>query len=132
MFREDEVSEILSSFSLVAGRIWCALCLETKAHAVVTHIINCVLVSMGYNSMELMLLDMSQKRVLWLKNVGNCWDDSWNIGGVRVGWKECQEANGLSEGSRITHLCSRHGLIVGGIYFPAPRLGFGSVSCFGQ
>lgn len=49
-----------------------------------------------------------------------------------MGWKECQKANGLSEGSKITHLCPRHGLTMGGIYFPAPPLGFGYVSCFGQ
>ena len=55
-----------------------------------------------------------------VKIVENCWGESWNIGGVRVGWKECQKANGLSEGSRIVHLCSRHGLIVGGIYLPVP------------
>lgn len=70
--------------------------------------------------MEPILLRMSQRRVPWSKNVGNCWDDSWNIGGVRGGWKECQKAKGLSEGSRIAHLRSRRGLTVGGIYFPGP------------
>lgn len=39
------------------------------------------------------------------------------MGRVRVRWKECQKANGLSEGSRIMPVCSSHSLRMGGMYF---------------
>lgn len=52
---------------------------------------------MKSSSMELILVDESQKESCAQNKVGNFWDDTWNAGGARVGWKELQKANGVLE-----------------------------------
>lgn len=55
---------MLFSFSLMAERVLCALCSETKPHALVMPIVHSVEISMECNSMEVSLLGRTQKRVL--------------------------------------------------------------------